>query len=301
MPNKKGALFRIVLPTVIFTFVAACLGWNYFDYQYNDGDYYYRKQQYAKAISGLAASLETAQHKDDANCLKRLAACYRLTRQPDVALSFLDRASEANKTKPQLFAWTVSPSIAHSIEVERGWTYYDKRDYENALAAFKKAAAERKTVDTTDGIASVYEAQGKFSEAEKMLTEAISDATGCKTETAYHERAIFYRNIGDLEKYVADLKSAVKSESCPSAFFELGSYYREQKNWKDAEYWLTKAIGCDTNQENYYHSRALVLEKLGDYHRAISDMDTALKIDPSCPDAATDKERMQHLLVQTPR
>lgn len=301
--QKRTSLARILLiGGLIVVPLAVGIGWSVYDGQNSQADCFKRNQNFDQAIAAYKEALKQPIHKDDALCMKNLAYCLRRIGKLDEALESINRAIAISDKTPGFFNFACcgDACIAHQVYAERGWIYYKEGDYARARDDFNKALDKEKFVTGYAGLAAVSEALQDYAEAEKNYALAISSASSSNSkELAYHERAIYWRDRGNAENEKADLLTAVKQSSCPQAYFELGNLHQQSLEWKEAEQNYTQAILKNGNREDFYHSRAQVNAELGNYQQAIEDIDQALRIDPTCSVAISDKHKFEKQLAQS--
>lgn len=111
-----------------------------------------------------------------------------------------------------LAALTLPPSLAHADEeaarahFRKGVALYDKKQYAEALEAFKAAYAEKPSAGIKQNIALSLKGLGRSVEAATAFDEALDEGEGTlKPET----RAAMQRELADLEKVVATVRLKV--------------------------------------------------------------------------------------------
>jgi tetratricopeptide (TPR) repeat protein len=302
MQNQRTSLKqKVLIGVTIVVSLAVGIGWSVYDGQNSQADCFRRDQKFDQAIAAYKEALKQPIHKDDALCMKNLAYCLRRTGNLDEALNYINRAIGLSDKNSGFFGAFCcgEASLAHQVYAERGWIYYKKGDYDRATEDFEKALAKEKHATAYTGLAAVCEARKDYEGAEKNYTNAISVASSSyNKELAYHERAIYWRDRGNTENEKADLLTAVSQASCPQAYFELGSLHQKRGEWKDAEQNFSRAIAKSSNRENFYHSRAQVNAEMGNYRQAVDDINEALRLDPTCAVAASDKSIFEKQLAE---
>jgi tetratricopeptide (TPR) repeat protein len=280
--------------------LALTIGFRVYDAKFADGEYFESRKNYKEAAKSYALAAEQPLHKTDAQVLYKLAYCQRRAGDLDAAMATIQKANDFNTAHPQLFSWRCcgQPSLSHQIAAERGWIHYKKGENDKALAAFDQANKSQEAYTAYTGRAAVFEAMKRYPEAEASYDKAVQIAsTACNREVAYHERAIYHRDRGQKDLELKALQNALKQEDCSTAYYELGNILYERNDFKGAESSYSQAIRMDQNSERYYHSRGLANRELHNYKQAIADLDSAIQLDPTCKEAATDKENIMKTLV----
>lgn len=100
---------------------------------------------------------------------------------------------------------------------------------------------------------------------------------------ALAERGLVLVELGEYVKALLDYDKAIELDSTYAiAHINKGSLFAIQERWQDALQYLSAGIALQPSPEAHFN-RAVVYEKLGDYHHAVEDR----KIAESLFDAAT--------------
>jgi tetratricopeptide (TPR) repeat protein len=155
-------------------------------------------------------------------------------------------------------AFTAQTAASH---VERGKMFFDRRDYDLAVAEFTEA------VRLNPNDAAAYAGRGSAYAAKGDNDAAIADANQSlrldpNNAVAYYARARAYGQKGDYDRAIAD---------------------------------NTQAIRINPDFANAYFCRGIAYHNKGDYDRAIADYEQTLKIDPNHPYAKESLEEVRKL------
>ncbi|GHV14767.1 hypothetical protein FACS189491_11450 [Spirochaetia bacterium] len=143
--------------------------------------------------------------------------------------------------------------------MDKGYAYYDEKDYDNAIIACNEAIRLFQIFDRNNSgrgynlRGNVYSAKGDYVQAIADYTQAIK--LDPDYEVYYSNRGLSYRAMGDYDSAIADFTSAIQID--PEDFDNAERY-----NW-----------------------RAGVYVNNGEYDKAIADYNAALQINPDDTDA----------------
>ncbi|MDR1868607.1 MAG: tetratricopeptide repeat protein [Treponema sp.] len=151
----------------------------------------------------------------------------------------------------------------------RGFKYFDRNDYDSAIAEFTKA------INLDPDFALAYIDRGH----------------------AYYGRSLVYAGKGDWEMYLADKERAVvdwadggillanqRIQLNPNnayAYSWRGLAYSDKKEYDRAFADFEHAIQLDPNNSNTYYFRGVANYNKKDYDSAIADFSKAIRIDPN--------------------
>jgi tetratricopeptide (TPR) repeat protein len=152
-----------------------------------------------------------------------------------------------------------------------------QKEYQSALAEYNRAIA-LKPQNT-----GVYIARGDFYQSQGKIPEAVSDY-GRAIELAptqswlYERRASLERKLGQKEAAEADEKKAIEVE--PQAQLLLGIMKEGDAAIKAA----SNAIEANPWDFSYYLLRGRAYGRIGDYQKALADMDRAVELGEDMPE-----------------
>jgi tetratricopeptide (TPR) repeat protein len=135
-----------------------------------------------------------------------------------------------------------------------------------------------------------------FDEAIKDFDRAIQYPSDSILYYARYNKGICLRKVGNLDRSVEELKKAVELKpDNPNAHNNLGLSLFERKDFEDALTEYSKAIGCtkidqgDPNAKQrkdaslHFNNRGLAYYHTGKLTMALSDMNTAIDLNPAEP------------------
>lgn len=121
-----------------------------------------------------------------------------------------------------------------------------------------------------------------YSGAIELFTRYI--AADSNNPDAYLYRGRSYDNVGDYIKALKDYQIAYQKSGenvSLDYFLFMGQYYYSAGNYKaSVGYYDTIIVVAGQRKYNYYFERSRSLYKSGDCKRALTDIDTALKLNP---------------------
>jgi tetratricopeptide (TPR) repeat protein len=163
----------------------------------------------------------------------------------------------------------------------RGNAYYDRRDYDSAIADYTKAIefnARDAAAYNNRGLA--YRATGESDKAIADYTKAIE--INPTDAIAYNHRGTAYRAKGEYDRAIADHTSAIDIDpELASAYYNRGLAYRAKGDNNKAIADFSHAIGINPMHANAYHNRGLAYRAKADNDRAIADFTEAIAINPA--------------------
>lgn len=117
-----------------------------------------------------------------------------------------------------------------------------------------------------------------YEEAEKCLTEAIS--LNPNFADAYNNRALVYKNLGNLELALKDIRVASELVDNALHFTNLAHILIEMNDNDSALEASNKAIEIDIQCSAAYHNRGHAYSNLGDDAQAIKEYTKSVEINP---------------------
>jgi tetratricopeptide (TPR) repeat protein len=97
---------------------------------------------------------------------------------------------------------------------------------------------------------------------------------------AFANRALAYRNAGELAEALEDFEASVRIEPTPLRWFGRGTTLAELGDYEGAVESLTQALSLDPGRAEIYARRAEVLHDLGRHREALNDYARALEERP---------------------
>ena len=164
--------------------------------------------------------------------------------------------------------------------IREGNSYYNNKEYEKALEAYKRAAGINSGKEGAYlGCGNVYQKTGDY---EKAL-EAYAKALELDPEYvyAYNGRGNAYKALGEYEKAVSDYDRALELDpEYVKAYNGRGNTYQALGGYEKAVSDYEKALGLDPKYVTGYYNRGLAYRAMGKYEEALADYSKALELDP---------------------
>lgn len=216
-----------------------------------------------------ALTNELRQSPRDINLLiGRAAANLRLGKGKDAA----NDLAEAIRLAPNdATAWYVL-----------GQMKVDSREYQGAIAAFKKA----ETLGFRDPqifmeYGWVYENLGDEKQAIAMYSKAIES----KCNKAYGRRAQLYFALGQVKNAIADYDKAIASwDTQPGIYISRARAHQAAGHPQEAIRDYTHVIQVMPDWAEAYLGRAQMYDAIGKWDEALRDFGQAIRLDPQAPD-----------------
>jgi tetratricopeptide (TPR) repeat protein len=123
-------------------------------------------------------------------------------------------------------------------------------------------------------------AEASGDEAISACTRVITSRRGNLSQ-AYYNRAIEYRNKGEIDRAIADYDEAIRLDpKDANAYTNRGRAYFAKGNNDRAIAEYDEAIRLDPKNKIAYNNRGSAYEAKGDNDRAIADYNVAIRLDP---------------------
>jgi tetratricopeptide (TPR) repeat protein len=168
--------------------------------------------------------------------------------------AYLGAAPAPGKQNPSATPAPAVPTDAKAY-YDRGLAYYDKKDYDRAIAEY---------------------------------TQAIK--LDPNYATAYTNRGCVYGGKGDYDRAIADFTQAIKLDPNDAhAYTNRGIVYYYKKDYDRAITEYTQAIRLDPNDAIAYTNRGIAYYNKRDYDRAIAEFTQAIRLDPNDVNAYTNR------------
>jgi len=165
--------------------------------------------------------------------------------------------------------------------LNRGLTYFEIGEYEQALADYDQAIVldpEFATAYLNRGVA--YTDLGEYGQALIDLDQAIElDPTDA---LAYNNRGFLYYQLGEVEQAIADYDQAIELDpELIQAYPNRGAAYNSLGELEQAFADYDQAITLDPELALAYSGRGLAYTGLGEFEQAIADYNQAIELDPT--------------------
>jgi len=186
------------------------------------------------------------------------------------------------------------PGVTDTVEFERnylsyGSVFFQRGYYDQAGVAFERALRDNPdSAEALYGIGSVYLNQQKTTEARESFARAT------KLRASYPETlANSWNNLGLLsardghtEEAIGFFRHALQfSPDHLVALENLGSAYRQLKQWDEARKAFERALEVNASDPEANYGLAMVFAQTDDTARALEHFQTALRSRPAYPEA----------------
>lgn len=229
---------------------------------------------------GVLALLLTEAHvspsqADDSDCWKKTG---------DAALQACTRIINAK----QLGGKPLSSKQLANIYYDRGIAYYDKGQYDEALADYKEAVKrDPRNANFENRLGSAYSAKGEFVQAGLYFCNASGDDP--KNAQFQYDCGLAYlkslEQMGDATVLIGAVNAfddAIKlGLENADVYYNRGLAHEKAGYPDEAIPDYAKAIALDPNYARAYNGRAYAFFELGVPDKGLPDVSKALKIDPN--------------------
>jgi tetratricopeptide (TPR) repeat protein len=187
-----------------------------------------------------------------------------------------DRASSQAAVASRRFA-----VMAAMAAMDKGWVFYNKRDYESAITSFAEA------IKFDPHCSAAYLCRGRAYSRVKQHDEAISDFTEAIRlkplhSAAYISRAVAYSWKKLLEKTIADCTECIHLKpQAAYAWYNRGCALCREGTFDRAIADLTEAIRIKPTLARWYARRGYAYSQSGDHVNAVCDCNEAIRLDPN--------------------
>ena len=151
-----------------------------------------------------------------------------------------------------------------------GITYMEVGEYEKAEKAFKRSLeSDPSFTEAKMNLGVLYMRIKDYRKAIKYLNEAVSDETFDKKHFAFYHLAKVYKEIGDKDSYIKNLKKATAYNPLfLEAQLELGSAYMDEKRYEEAERLYISLLSNNFKDPEIYLNLAKVYYETGRFDKA---------------------------------
>jgi len=249
---------------------------------------------------GPSASIETSDREDCAdgaeNFDQKIVSCSRVIAEntADAARraqayrsrgaayydkSDYDRAIADFSEAMKLDPNIVPPSFALAYN-RRGLAYVEKKDYDSAIADYGEA------IKLDSSSAEVYKNRGTAYNIKQDYDRAIPDFDqALKVDPnyalAYNNRGFAYFRKNDTDRAIADYSEALKhNPNFAIAYNNRGNAYFKKNDYDRAILDYSEAVRSNPNFALAYDNRGFVYSRKNDLDRAIADYNEAIRLNP---------------------
>jgi tetratricopeptide (TPR) repeat protein len=153
--------------------------------------------------------------------------------------------------------------------------------FDRAIQSYTQLIELNQDSESYNGRAAAYYDKGDFDNAVADYTKAIS--LNSTNSAAYYNRGLAYSAMKDFEKAIADYGQAIALEPkfAFSYYTSRGQAYVAKRDYDKAISDFDQSIRLNPSYVATYVSRGIAHHDLGDdFDRAISDFDQAIQLDP---------------------
>jgi tetratricopeptide (TPR) repeat protein len=184
--------------------------------------------------------------------------------------------------------------VSESYEFERnylslGFVYFERGYFEQAEAFFGQALKnDPKSAEALYGLGSAYLQQQKANEARECFQHALQlHASYPGTlPNAWNNLGILAAREGKTDLAIQDFQRALQIDPEHSiALQNLGSAYRQKKDWPKAKRMLERALALNPDDPEANYSLGMVYAQQNDTERAYDYLQKALASRPAYPEA----------------
>ena len=262
MQKKLPVLFLSLLSLCVFGFLDAARPQ---DAEVKEAEALRNEGRYAEAITAVKSAIAIMQARKQletpfgAALLNNLGELhYQLGRYAD-AIPYYERAISLARTagaQPQSAIFYRNLGIVYQLT---GRTADAVEAYKNSIAILSRLPGERiQLASTLNNVATLFEDQKRFGDAEKLFQEALAIYRAALGEnhlyvaTAYSNLGSLYEKGGDLARAETMMLSAnqvmlqVFDRDHPrrvTVLRNLGSFYAGRKDWRKAAAYYREALG----------------------------------------------------------
>jgi tetratricopeptide (TPR) repeat protein len=243
------------------------------------GAAYEQRKDYKSAIDAFHRAVVL--DRDNLDAIRGYAENLLNDGQTDAALEQYKVIADANPEDAQTFL-----RIAE--------IYRRQGKYDLALDSLKKAdTLVPDSAEVAYNMAAVYQAQGRYDDATKLLQDLVKkteNGDAASSQADRNNRAIFLERLGmiyrEQENYTAAVETFRKllplgDENARSGYQEIIDTYREAKQWPQATAAAKEAVEKLPEDRDLRMVLDAQMADTGDADKAIADVRSLLKGDPS--------------------
>ena len=186
------------------------------------------------------------------------------------------------------------PGVTDTVEFGRNYLSYGsaffQRGYvEQAASSFQNAIRDDpQSAEAVYGMGSVYLSQEKTAEARDSFERALKLRASYPDTLAnsWNNLGLIAARGGHADEAIRDFQEALKlSPDHMIALDNLGSAYREQKQWHDAHKIYERALEVNASDAEANYGLGMVFAQSDDTARAFDSLQRALQLRPIYPEA----------------
>jgi S1-C subfamily serine protease/uncharacterized protein len=176
-----------------------------------------------------------------------------------------------------------SPAALATAHNTRGLAFEDVGRFDEAIDDFNFVIRyEPRIAGFYDNRQNAYRRNGQLDLALRDANKAVELAP--TYSFVFRSRGNVYTDMGQLDLAIADYDQAIRLAPVDGGLFiDRGKIYCSQRNFDHAISDFTHALDLDQKWTAAYRERGLTYKELGQSGRAIADLDTYNKLEPSDP------------------
>lgn len=173
----------------------------------------------------------------------------------------------------------VSKKTAAEYEAE-GDSYYNKQDYDSALAAYESAARIKPSYHALYRAGWIYNDRQEYSEALKPLSQAAGLSSN--PYDAYVEIGYAYRKLENADEAMTAYRKALEYKPRGAwALFGMGDVYFEiSKKYETAADYYRQGLAVESDNASALYRLGYAYNDMGQYNRAIEALDRSRQLKP---------------------
>jgi len=236
---------------------------------------YEQQKQYKNAIAAYRRAIEL--DRDNLDAIRGLAQNLMNDGQTDAALEQYKVIADANPEDAQTY-------------VRMADIYRKQSKYDLALENLKKAESMvQDSIEVPYSMAAVYQAQGRFEEAEQVLQNLLKKTEkpdGSYSQSDRNNRAVFLERLGSIYREQGNTQQAVETfrkmlalgdENAVRGYQQIIDSYREAKQWPQATAVAKEAVQKLPNNRDLRMVLDGQLADAGEPDKALKDVRSMLK------------------------
>jgi tetratricopeptide (TPR) repeat protein/uncharacterized caspase-like protein len=169
---------------------------------------------------------------------------------------------------------------SYKVYQQRGIAFREKKNFDKAVADFEKSLAlEPNNASLYRDIGKTYEDRRDLEKALSFYDKAI--ALDPRDSKAYNRKGTTYKIMNKFDEALENYSKAIEIDPRNGdAYYNRGNTYAMKGNSEGAFKDLTQAVKCNPGDAEAYMVRGMVSVRNQKYEQAIADYDAALKIQP---------------------
>jgi len=173
----------------------------------------------------------------------------------------------------------VPKKTAAEYEAE-GDSYYDKQDYDSALAAYESAARLKPSYHALYRTGWIYNDRQEYTEALRPLTQAVGLSSN--PYNAYVEIGYAYRKLENADQAMTAYRKALEYQPRGAfALFGMGDVYFEiSKKYDTSADYYRQGLAVESDNATALYRLGYAYNDMGQYNRAIDALNQSRQLKP---------------------